>query len=123
MKNLVQLFIAVFAFCCFNVYSNDNTSINPDLSNTAVILKAELDEQGVLVQPRGPGRFSYRCDCGIVVIERGLTPRGVPYVKQFFRAYGTFILRQLKLEEGAATDPSLIWTCEDICNGTAPSAN
>ncbi|NOT37203.1 MAG: hypothetical protein HOP11_07475 [Saprospiraceae bacterium] len=121
MKNAVQLFVAIIGVICLSSFTHDN-NINPMNSTLSINVFADLDEQGVIVKQR-PGGFIYKCDCGTVLILRGLTPRGVPFVKQLFKSNGETTFRELKLEEGAATNGALIWTCDDICNGLAPFAN
>ncbi|HMW39359.1 MAG: hypothetical protein K1X68_07140 [Saprospiraceae bacterium] len=65
--------------------------------------------------------FSYKCDCDFtVIIQRGINAiTGKPFIRQWVKDMRGG-LHELKLDEGAALNPSLVFGCDDICAGSVP---
>ncbi len=118
MKNLFQIFTILFAVCCVNVFANEPNRYS--VVKKSDIIKKLADDQGP-IQKR-TYRVLTSCDCGLLITERGFDLRGQPYIKQFFKAKGTFVLRLLALDPDIATHIERTFTCEEICNGLVPSA-
>ncbi|MCC6816857.1 MAG: hypothetical protein IT267_10635 [Saprospiraceae bacterium] len=106
MKKSIQILSAIFMLSIVNLFGNSNAPVDKQKAHDQIVVKY--------------GRGSFDCECGRVLIIKGVDRSGNAAIRQFFKPKGSYRYVELKLDEGAATDFSKLWTCEAICNGEAP---
>lgn len=117
MKNSIFVILILVALSAYKLKAAPIAE--PSISNPRTFVKISIPDQ-IVVDSRRAGLFSYKCDCGItVIIQRGFNARtGKPFLRQWVKDMRGG-LQELKLDEGAALNPSLVLSCDDICAGNA----